>query len=199
MSENCDVHCANGDKEFNKGIESNEIEHNNETPNCKEKLLNESLETNDPNSDVETDIFNKTLKDIDVDSAQKDNEIPNSNVLKKFSKIIDSDSEDENTLIFKTKRKKSFCSSSEDEIINSEEIIKSKKHSKKKSTKTFLNSDSDEMCGTINSDSDEKSIKSGECGEKVANIVSNAYKDYVNDILIRNNYSNSYSTDTKQI
>ncbi|XP_076182280.1 uncharacterized protein LOC143154236 [Ptiloglossa arizonensis] len=179
MSENCDVHCANGDKEFNKGIESNEIEHNNETPNCKEKLLNESLETNDPNSDVETDIFNKTLKDIDVDSAQKDNEIPNSNVLKKFSKIIDSDSEDENTLIFKTKRKKSFCSSSEDEIINSEEIIKSKKHSKKKSTKTFLNSDSDEMCGTINSDSDEKSIKSGECGEKVANIIQNRFKTLV--------------------
>nr|XP_031828614.1 claspin [Nomia melanderi] len=81
-----------------------EIESSKEVDDCLKIGLNKPIEINNDCISNVTDVFNKTVQETNKESIQESEEFQVAKSLKKLSRIIDSDSEDDSIFISKTER-----------------------------------------------------------------------------------------------
>lgn len=156
VTKSCEFNHINNE-EGNVNQESNKVDTKNESKESAEKEENEFPESKDCfKKDVDTNMTSKSLEREEDLASQQLDEVRSSSIYKKFSTLIDSDSENESIFPTTLRTGKSVCNSSEDEESESEHNISFKKISKKKSIgKTFLDSDSDDA-SSVNSGSDNE-------------------------------------------
>lgn len=170
MTESCDL--AHADKEFNITDKSKGIDAIDEPKEYEEKQ-----QTDCANTDVDVKIPNKTMKNDAANSIHKCDE-PQSNAYKRFSRIIDSDSEDENMSNSKSTEEKPVYNSSDGETFHFDHNVSFKKHLRKKNAiKKFLDDDSEDA-SSITNGSDDKEVISNE--KKIEDIVSSSFNRYLN-------------------
>lgn len=139
---------------FNKSLEGKDIEcsnvgaeHKNEIDHCS-------------NSDSEK-FYSKTLNENDAQSEQR-TEKPDKNIHNRLSKILDSDSEDDNMFTFNSKNKVPVLNKSEDDESDSERTLDCSKDKSSKGyksrTKIFLDSDSDDASSIANDNDAEGTV-----------------------------------------
>lgn len=131
-------------------------------------------------SDDETGIkkSDKSLANKDKQENTKEiDELIENGIQTKLSTIIDSDSEDENIFISKSKSKKTIYESSEDEMFNSNQNNKFKAHlNKKNNRKDNFDSDSDDTSCIINDNDNKEAIPNK---KKILNDIQNRFQSLI--------------------
>nr|XP_033333532.1 claspin-like isoform X1 [Megalopta genalis] len=137
MSENSGLDDAKTDKESNEVDKCIENESSKEVENPIEEVSKTSVVVNNDCTDnANSTIFNAeetNERNEEEDSIAENEELQVVKNVKKFSRIIDSDSEDEDTFNSKTK-----------EITSLNNLFEDKKHSNEKSSKKLFDSDTDD-------------------------------------------------------